>query len=118
MDYISLEDMAAQLALILSELHVPTRARDLAEQFKNLLTVRQNIKTLDKVHHVLATENVGNKQIREYLIRTSPNYHQVIDYFEKKLYKLIILKLVSSMTMAIRYFFKSKMLTFVVLHKQ
>ncbi|ETO01743.1 hypothetical protein RFI_35696, partial [Reticulomyxa filosa] len=57
MDYISLEDMAAQLALILSELHVPTRARDLAEQFKNLLTVRQNIKTLDKVHHVLATEN-------------------------------------------------------------
>ncbi|ETO14800.1 hypothetical protein RFI_22571 [Reticulomyxa filosa] len=68
--------MAAQLALVLGDLHVPTRSRDLPEQFKNLLVP-------GKIHHVLATGNIGSKQIREYLTRTAPNYHQVRGDFDK-----------------------------------
>jgi len=68
--------MAAQLALILGDLHVPTRSRDLPEQFKNLLVP-------GKIHHVLATGNVGSKQMRDYLARTAPNYHQVRGDYDK-----------------------------------
>jgi len=68
--------MAAQLVLILGDLHVPTRSRDLPEQFKNLLVP-------GKIHHVLATGNIGSKQMRDYLARTAPNYHQVRGDFDK-----------------------------------
>ncbi len=61
---------------MLGDLHIPTRAVDLPEQFKNLLVP-------GKIHHVLCTGNVGSKKATEYLQRIAPNLHQVRGDFDK-----------------------------------
>lgn len=68
--------MATQLALVLGDLHVPTRARDIPEQFKALLVP-------GKIHHILSTGNIGSKQTIEYLSRVAPNLHQVRGDYDK-----------------------------------
>ena len=68
--------MATQLALVLGDLHVPTRSRDLPEQFKGLLVP-------GKIHHVLSTGNIGSKKTTEFLARVAPNLHQVRGDFDK-----------------------------------
>eukprot|EP01083_Nonionella_stella_P017076 47706_1 len=68
--------MATQLALVLGDLHIPTRAVDLPEQFKNLLAP-------GKIHHVLCTGNVGSKKAMESLQRIAPNLHIVRGDFDK-----------------------------------
>jgi len=67
---------ATQLALVLGDLHVPTRARDLPDKFKKLLLP-------NKIHHILCTGNLGSKQQQEYLNRIAPNFHQVRGDFDK-----------------------------------
>ena len=68
--------MATQLALVLGDLHVPTRALDMPEQFKNLLMP-------GKIHHVLCTGNIGSKKTQEDLERIAPNFHHVRGDFDK-----------------------------------
>jgi len=56
-----------ELALIVGDFHVPTRALDIPDKFKELLQP-------NKVHNVICTGNVGNKDTADWLKGLSSNF--------------------------------------------
>jgi len=56
-----------ELVLILGDFHIPSRAIDIPDKFKQILLP-------DKVHNVICTGNIGSRPVREWLKGLSNNF--------------------------------------------
>jgi len=63
-------DQFGELALIIGDFHIPMRAHDIPEKFKDLLVP-------NKVQNVICTGNVGSKEMVDYLKSLSDNFYMV-----------------------------------------
>ncbi|KRX03097.1 hypothetical protein PPERSA_10178 [Pseudocohnilembus persalinus] len=71
------EEDFGELALVIGDFHIPTRAADIPEQFKELLQP-------GKVKYVFSTGNIGNKETLDWLKSLSQNFHTVKGDFEEE----------------------------------
>ncbi|EDO08454.1 putative vacuolar protein sorting protein 29 [Babesia bovis T2Bo] len=65
-----------ELLMLVGDLHVPQRALDLPQCFRDLLNT-------DKIKQVLCTGNVGSQQMKDLLLGISPNLHMVKGDFDQ-----------------------------------
>merc|ERR1712226_793606 len=66
--FISISSMSeGELVLIIGDFHIPRRAHDLPDPFKELLIP-------GRIQHTVCTGNVGNKDTLEWLKSLSPNF--------------------------------------------
>ncbi|GIX61357.1 vacuolar protein sorting 29, putative [Babesia caballi] len=65
-----------ELLMVVGDLHVPQRALDLPQCFRELLNT-------DKIKQVLCTGNVGSQEIVDLLLGISPNLHIVRGDFDQ-----------------------------------
>jgi len=63
-------DQFGELALIIGDFHIPMRATDIPDRFKELLVP-------NKVHNVICTGNVGSKETLDWLKGLSDNFYMV-----------------------------------------
>ena len=64
-----------ELVLLIGDIHIPQRAVDLPEKFKELLVP-------GKVQHVVCTGNIGNREHTDWLKSLAPNVHIVQGDFD------------------------------------
>ena len=64
-----------ELLLVIGDFHIPMRALDLPDKFKELLVA-------GKVQHVLCTGNIGNRETTDWLVSLASNVHIVRGDFD------------------------------------
>ena len=60
----------AELVLVIGDMHIPYRAPDIPEQFKNILIP-------NKIQYVLSLGNIGSRESYDWLKSLSNNFHSV-----------------------------------------
>lgn len=69
-------DDLGELLMVIGDLHVPQRAVDLPQCFRELLNT-------DKIKQVLCTGNLGSQAMMDLLLGISPNLHIVKGDFDQ-----------------------------------